>query len=393
MDIFEYLYQQRFKKGIVPSLDRLLPIYHSYQLNLSPQKIIHVAGTNGKGSTIAFIRSILEAGGYSVGIFTSPHLYDVTERFYCHGSDIDRDDLVAILTELKDRVDRYQQNYPFHFITFFEYMTLAGLIWFAQQQPDFILLEVGMGGRFDATNIVDAAYSVVTTIGLDHVSYLGHTLEKIAFEKGGIIKSGQQVVLGEIESGPKAVLHDQINSVGASLHHYQSDLNSFTSGLKGDYQRENLTTALSVIDLLDLNINRDMIAQGVSDTRWAGRYELLSKDPIVLRDVAHNVMGMNALKNALNYDYSDIPKIVVFGVMQDKDLEGITDILNSFATELYFVQLPFPRSATINHIKSLVTCSIVDISPEDSVQVAQKRAIELNGMVVVTGSIYLMEYL
>ena len=397
-NIFEYLYQQRFKKGIVPTLDRITKIYQKLDLNIDDSQVITIAGTNGKGSTTAVLTSILEANGKKVCRFNSPHLYDITERFYFTDNKfINKTILEKILIKIKKIVDEYQNNHPYHFITFFEYMLLAGLYWFNCLNYDYIILEVGMGGRFDATNIIDASYSAITSIALDHTSYLGDTIEKIAFEKAGIIKKGQICVLGNLPSKACEVIENIANEKGAMIFNSTfislDNFNTENIKLRGEYQKYNVKTAIMLsMVILKSKFRVEITSKGIHNAYWPARYEKISENPLIIRDVAHNLEGMKALYESLDKDYGDYRKIVVFSVMQDKDYNGMLKVIDSFSDYNIFTSVNMDRALSPSVLMGLSNKkSVIELKPKK----ALNRAVELcknkKDMIIITGSIFLME--
>ena len=407
-DIFEYLYTQRYKKGIVPTLDRLLKVFDLKKLNLDESKIIHIAGSNGKGSTSSFLKSILESAGKKVALFTSPHIKNIEERFYITNHFIDREELIDVLFLIKEEIDQYQSKYPYHFITFFEYMTLAFFRWCSIEKPDYIILEVGMGGRFDATNIVDAKYGAITSISLDHTSYLGDTIEKIAFEKAGIVKNNQFLVVGNLKKEALEVIKEvvknrkakliKINQNNTILDKFTKELIKLNPMLKAKYQINNLKIAIELAKEIFKNSNYNSIEKsilnGIKDTYWPARFEVISEDPIILRDVAHNIEGMKLLEESILNYYKDKNIITIFTVMKDKNYLEMLKIIDRISKIIIFCK-PIERAENPLELQKLVkTKSIVIDDPQKAFTEA-KNSIDnyKNSMILATGSIFLMEYI
>ncbi len=308
-------------------------------------KTIHVAGTNGKGSVSSMLASVLMGLGYKVGLYTSPHLVDFRERIKVDGEMISNEAVLDFL----DRTDHFiAENDP----SFFEITTAMAFDYFASCGVDYAVVECGLGGRLDSTNIVNPVLSVITSIGLDHTDILGDTLEKVAFEKGGIIKPGVPVVVGAVSVAVQKVLSDIAQERGSTVFssHHSSDEDSIIKAfldeflpqmdLKGDYQGENLLTVMQAVRVLfpeisdsDLEIVMDSIFHAAKRTGFRGRWEVLSEHPFVVCDIAHNPHGMRPVMEQLCKVYSEAlsksvgekPKLyVVFGVMADKDLDTIS---------------------------------------------------------------------
>lgn len=319
-------------------------------------KTIHVAGTNGKGSVSSMLASVLMGLGYKVGLYTSPHLVDFRERIKVDGRMISREAVLDFL----DRTDSFvSENDP----SFFEITTAMAFDYFAGCEVDYAVVECGLGGRLDSTNIVNPVLSVITSIGLDHTDILGDTEEKIAYEKGGIIKPGVPVVVGAVSEAVQKVLSDIAQERGAEVHftHPMSDEDSIIKAfldeflpqmdLKGDYQGENLLTVMQAVRVLfpeisdsDLEIVMDSIFHAAKRTGFRGRWEVLSEKPFVVCDIAHNPHGIRPVMEQLCKVYSEAlsksvgekPKLyVVFGVMADKDLDTISGYLPREAYYFY----------------------------------------------------------
>lgn len=319
-------------------------------------KTIHVAGTNGKGSVSSMLASVLMGLGYKVGLYTSPHLVDFRERIKVDGRMISHEAVLDFL----DRTDTFvAENDP----SFFEITTAMAFDYFALKGVDYAVVECGLGGRLDSTNIVTPVLSVITSIGLDHTDILGDTEEKIAYEKGGIIKPGVPVVVGAVSEAVQKVLSDIAQERGAEVHfiHPMSDEDSIIKAfldeflpqmdLKGDYQGENLLTVMQAVRVLfpeisdsDLEIVMDSIFHAAKRTGFRGRWEVLSEKPFVVCDIAHNPHGIRPVMEQLGRVYSEAvaksvgekPKLyVVFGVMADKDLDTISGYLPREAYYFY----------------------------------------------------------
>lgn len=410
-NIFEYMYEQHYKKGIVPTLDRLKVIYDLYNLNLPKEKIIHITGTNGKGSVTALLKSILEENNKRVGVFTSPHIYDITERFYADGKLIDKKELENILIDLKKKVDEYQNEHPYHFITFFEYMTMAAFIWFDKLNLDYIILEVGMGGLYDATNLIETSFGAITSIALEHTSYLGDTIEKIAFQKAGIVKQNQTMVIGFMDYNAKNVIYEQCKLKNAKYidvfesQNYKNmqempdyflynnkEIDFSKRNLKGAYQRSNCRVATALAFEILPNITVETIESGIKKAYWEGRYELISEKPLIIKDVAHNPEGINVLKQSILSDYPNYYKRAIFGVMADKNYKEMIEMLSEFVNEIIFC---LPETERAANPEDLTNCtnlpSKVISNPVEALKYAKEITTKENEMIIITGSIYLME--
>lgn len=333
-----------YKFGWKSGLDNI-----RYLLNLmgNPQdslKFVHVAGTNGKGSTVAYISSILMASGYKTGIYISPYIERFTERIKINSEEIPGEELARLTGFVKDKVDvmlKEGKNHP----TEFEIITALAFQYYYEKNCDIVVLEVGLGGRFDATNIIDTPLlSVITTISLDHIQWLGDTLEKIAFEKAGIIKENGDVLLYPQPENIAKLFEDVCAERKARLYRVDLsgvkplDYNEYGQvfdygnyrGLKisllGDHQIKNAVTALKTSELLrgkGFIITEDTIKNGLLNTRWPGRLEILRRRPLFIIDGTHNPEGANVLKSALDKYFPGRRRLFIFGVLRDKDYNAI----------------------------------------------------------------------
>jgi dihydrofolate synthase/folylpolyglutamate synthase len=393
-----------------------------------------IAGTNGKGSTAATLASILRASGLKTGLYTSPHLVRINERIRINGMEIS-DDAFAELHSKIDRVaDTLVENtkLPWH-PSFFEMMTAIAFEHFAREKVDLAVLEVGMGGRLDATNVVDPRVSVITDISLDHQKYLGNTVGEIAREKVGIIRPGGAVVT--LPQQPEAndvigntILDLEARAVNAVPHVppvSPASSDYFVLGsepgkpalsryplqvlgreilvetpLVGRHQLRNV--ALAIAAAVELNqqgfsgITADSIERGIRETRWPGRFQVIPARagwPEIVIDVAHNPAGAWALRSALSERYDDRPLIFVFGAMRDKAISEMAEILFPLADRVIVTRPENPRAASPEEIQEAGSRTGAEIELAEDVLHAIDRARELSGeksVLVITGSIYLV---
>jgi len=398
-----------------------------------------VAGTNGKGSTAATLASILQASGLKTGLYTSPHLVRINERIRLDGKPIGDDDF-ALLHDVVDRTAERlvgEGDLPWH-PSFFEMLTAICFEYFARSRPDMVVLEVGMGGRLDATNVVEPRLSIITDIALDHQKYLGETVGEIAREKAGIIRPGGIVVT--LPQLPEAndVIGNTILDVGAravnavpyvppvspgsSQYLVPSTQETASSGarqryslavlgkeivvdspLVGRHQLRNLALAIAAAEELHnqgtAQITPETIAEGIRETRWPGRFQVVpavGDNPEYVLDVAHNPAGVWALRSTLSAAYQNNREIImVFGVMRDKAVQEITEILFPIAEHVIVTRANNPRSASPDEIRQAAArvAAGVDIDEAEDVASALERARKVagaGGLVVVTGSIYVV---
>ena len=334
-------------------------------------KTVHVAGTKGKGSTAAMIAQVLSTSGYKTGLYTSPHLHNLRERIRMDGNLISLTEFAALVAELKPYLETMKHEPSCRRLTFFEVLTVLAFVYFRQERADFQVLEVGLGGRLDATNVVKPEACVITPISLEHTQILGDSLEKIACEKAGIIKPGCWVILSPQQREVAPIIRDicrrreaRLVQVGEDItwrkltsdFHKQSFVvqskmgaRCFTIPLLGDYQIENAATAVATLELLDslgCAISTKDIAQGLARVEWPGRFQILSYNPITLVDGAHNVASVKRLveniKEYFNYD----KLFFIIGASCDKNISGIVKELTFLSPQVVVTRSSHPRAAS-----------------------------------------------
>ncbi len=385
-----YLYNLQ-KYGIKFGLDNISRLMSALDNPHRSFLSVHVAGTNGKGSTSAIIASILKTAGFKVGLFTSPHIISFTERVRVNGEEITENEVIELAEEIKDIVVHLGDFSP----TFFEVITAMALLYFKRKKVDIAVIEVGMGGRLDATNIITPEISVITNISYDHKEFLGDTLKEIAHEKAGIIKKGVPVVASYQESEAMKVIEQKAIEKNSELYIYGRDFSSvlkrndssgicfdYSSGdsftindlvlpLAGEHQMQNASVAIKAATIVLNNIpylpphppltkggqeggydsspvTHHFIRKGLEDVRWPGRLEIIKEDPPMLIDGAHNPAAAMALSEALKKNFPGKNKriILVLGIMGDKDARGIMEPLLPLASEIIFTSPAYSRSAS-----------------------------------------------
>lgn len=315
-------------------------------------KTIHVGGTNGKGSTSHILSSVLQESGYKVGLYTSPHLKDFRERIKINGDYISKDYVVKFIESHKEYLDVNK-------LSFFEMTVGMAFDYFKNQEVDIAIIEVGMGGRLDSTNIIDPEVSVITNIGLDHTKFLGNTLLEIANEKAGIIKKGKTIIIGETQEELVDVFINKAKKVNSKIvfadqqkkHNYLSDLN-------GSYQIKNIQTAISAIHELIIsnwNIDIDAIKLGISkvhtNTGFTGRWTVLNQSPLTICDTAHNKEGLSiVLKDISLIKYSKLHFVI--GFVEDKELDSIVELFPKDAI-YYFCKPDIKRGLSAIKLESI----------------------------------------
>lgn len=339
-------------------------------------KTIHVAGTNGKGSTSHFLASILQEAGYKTGLYTSPHLKDFRERIKINGADISEDFVVSFIAQNKSFFEENQ-------LSFFEMTVGLAFDYFRQEKVDIAIIEVGLGGRLDSTNIITPLLSVITNIGMDHVQFLGNTMGKIAFEKAGIIKPNIPVVIGEYTSETKPVFEKKASETQSEIF-FASDIiqETYPSVLLGDYQKQNKKTVLQAIRVLQsqnqFQISEENIKNGfwnvVKNTGLQGRWQQLKEVPKVICDTAHNKHGLEIVMNQVNNQKFDKLHLVL-GVVNDKDLDDILPLFPKNAT-YYFCRPDIPRGLDASTLQQKATSFGLNGKVYNSVTEAYKNALE-----------------
>jgi len=378
--------------------------------------VVHVAGTKGKGSTAAMIAGVLQSAGYRVGLYTSPHMLDFTERIQVNRVPISHADLISTVNQLKPAVARIER------LTTFEITTAAAFLYFFQEQVDIAVVEVGLGGRLDATNVVNPLLAVITSLSLDHTSVLGDSLAKIAYEKGGIIKNGKTVVVSPQKDEAMTVLEEIVQERGARLvkagsdyscqmvdHNYtgqnirvRANKNPETTwtdlriSLLGRHQMENACTAFAAvkeIEKMGWNIAPDAIRDGFACVEWQGRFEIIARDPFIVLDSAHNRDSAARLQQAI-VDYFPRKKIVlIFGASEDKDVTGMFAELLPRTTHLIVTQSVHPRALEVEKLLDMAAPYGISTEAAVPLEKAIDRALEVSGskwLILVTGSLFVV---
>jgi dihydrofolate synthase/folylpolyglutamate synthase len=406
----------RLRLGIKPGLKRMEWMMEKLDNPEREIKSVHIGGTNGKGSTVTFLRSILQAGGYTVGTFTSPYIESFNERISINGKPISDEEILQIanvIRPLADELEGTDLGGP----TEFEVITAMAFYYFAKVHPvDIVIFEVGLGGRFDSTNIIQPLLSIITNIGLDHVNILGHTYEEIAFEKAGIIKEETPVFTGVKREDALGVIEKQAEKMHAPLlainqdfrienHHSLPKGEQFTlhvpsgtlanleTSLIGEHQTEN--ASLAVIAALHLNkkgffpLSESDIRKGLQDAYWPGRFEVLSENPLIIIDGAHNDEGVTALVHELNQRYHDRTIHIVFAALKDKSLEKMIGKLDGIADKITFVTFDYPRAASAETLFE-ISKSKNKFAGDGWQKVIHDELsnIENGSILVITGSLY-----
>lgn len=350
-ETLEYLFvktpafQQKGETAYKPGLANVMELDDFYGNPHKRFKTIHIAGTNGKGSVSHTLAAILQSAGYKVGLYTSPHLKDFSERIRINGKPISEQYVIDFVREAEEIIDRLNPS-------FFEITTLMAFTYFAHENVDIAVIETGLGGRLDSTNIISPILSVVTNVSFDHVNLLGDTLEKIAFEKAGIIKKGIPAVVGEMPLGLRPIFTEKTEKVVFAEDTAYSD---YEFELKGYCQEKNKKTILCAAELLknELNIKEENIAEGLKNvvelTSLMGRWQKLSSSPLIIADTGHNVAGMQYIVSQIA-DIKAENKRLVIGMVGDKDITSMLKLLPKDAI-YYFCNAQIPRALPAEELK------------------------------------------
>lgn len=397
-------------RGSVPGLSRIDALLNKLGHPESTVKYIHITGTNGKGSTCAMTASVLQAAGYRTGLYTSPYIRRFNERMQINGVPIPDDDLCALVEEIQPLADS-MADHP----TEFELVTAIGLTWFARHHCDVVICEVGMGGEFDATNVIPAPEAAVfCNIGLDHTQYLGDTIEKITATKAGIIKPGCDAVLYRQSDGVEEIIRQRCERLGVPLHLADfdgirpesaglegqvfdwEDLDGLRLPLLGRHQLCNAAVALTAIRVLQARgwaITDSHIRRGLASTDWPGRFQIIGHDPLFIIDGGHNPQCIQALEQNIRDYLPGRPLTVLTGVMQDKDYHcmyrGVAPYANSFITVTPDNPRSLPAGELAAYIRELGRPATACGTIREGVALALEQA-GPDGTVLCYGSLYLV---
>ena len=371
---------------------------------------IHIGGTNGKGSTAAMMASILQREGYQVGLYTSPHLTRFTERIKVNGKEIEKEDVAALAGWMRERIEEADITSPF---TFFDFTTAMALYYFKQKMVDLAVLEVGLGGRLDSTNVVDPLLSIITNISKDHEAYLGKSILKIAGEKAGIIKKGRPLITAATQ--PHILrLFSKICRERESLYfrvgkefryvstedgdfHYEGlhrKLWGLHLNLRGFHQIINATTALGALEVLeDLGypVSIDAMVEGLREVDWPGRSEVVASSPKVVLDGAHNPAGALVLRESLEKEFQYQHLILLIGVMRDKDIESILRLLAPLADHIILTKPNNDRATPPALLKKALGRNGKRAEIIEDLKEAIERGLSITGqedLLCITGSLY-----
>lgn len=395
-----------------PGLSRVRALCEALGNPQDKLKFIHVAGTNGKGSTSSMLDSVLRSAGYKVGLYTSPFILRFNERIRVDGEEIPDEDL-SKMTERIRPIAEAMEDKP----TEFELITAIAFDYFKESGCDVVILECGLGGRFDATNVISTSIlSLITGISKDHVAILGDTIEKIAWEKAGIIKPEVPVIFGGEDEVARSVIakeaeekgadfstvdHEKIKIKSADLSGSEFDFRNYKDikiKLLGLYQPRNAAMVLSAIDKLrdaGLTISDEAIKSGLATAKWAARFEIISENPTIIFDGSHNAEGIRAAKESVIQYFGDEKVIVISGVLRDKEYEKIAEDISEIASEVFTITPENPRALTAGEYADVIREKGANATPTSSIEEALSSAIneakKAGSAIVILGSLYTYE--
>jgi dihydrofolate synthase/folylpolyglutamate synthase len=376
-------------------------------------RTVHIAGSKGKGSTAAMVASALRQAGHSVGLFTSPHLHTIRERVSVNGVMIAEDELIDLVARLVPEVDVVNADAHYGKLTTFEVLAALAFTYFADKKVDYQVIEVGLGGRLDATNVAVPEVSVITSISMDHVGILGDTLAKIAMEKAGIIKQGIPVITSPQKPEAMDVIENVCNNHNAELikvgqsvtwqrKAFDLDGQSFnvagrnntydiTIPLLGEHQVENATVAVAVLE--QLGVDARSIAAGLKNVQWPGRMEIIQREPLIVADGAHNVDSAARLVQSLQQYFEYERLILIIGMSSDKDIAGIIDTLVPACGEVIVTRSRHPRSVDTSTLAEQFARHGLTAKQCASTAAAVKQAIKIakkGDLICATGSLFIV---
>lgn len=371
-------------------------------------RFVHIAGTNGKGSTAAILSGILRSHGLKTGLYTSPHLVRFTERFKINDEEVSAERILDVFEKIHPTLNLNEPP------TFFEMVTAMAYLYFAEEQVDLVIAETGMGGRLDATNVINPEVCVITNIAFDHQEFLGATLSTIAREKAGIIKKGTPLVTGALQPVVQGILKTTCMNKAAPLHRFKSDFkvrrnpdgsfryqgmykqwSGLSINLRGQHQVGNAALALAALEILEkkgyVHVDQSVLEHALKEIKWPARLEVLDLNPMIVLDGAHNPQGAETLREALRDTFTYKKLHLVLGIMADKDIRGILRRLLPMAETAIFTKPRYQRAANPDEIRKMARPYIqkhyVIPDPASAIQEARRLA-GPDDLICITGSLY-----
>ncbi|MFC5733670.1 bifunctional folylpolyglutamate synthase/dihydrofolate synthase [Cytobacillus gottheilii] len=407
----------RLRLGIKPGLKRMEWMLSKLGNPEKKIKTVHIGGTNGKGSTLTYLRCILQEAGFTVGSFTSPFFEQFNERISYNGKPISDEEILQLVNRILPLAEELEET-DLGGPTEFEVITVMAFEYFGHVQPaDIALFEVGLGGRLDSTNVIEPLLSIITSIGLDHTSILGETYAEIAYEKAGIIKKDTPLITAVKEESARSVILETASKQNAEVYQLGKNLviqEHFSTAageqfslktanneygqlditMPGEHQVENASLAVMAAELLTLKgfpLEEHQIKQGLMKAYWPGRFETVSEKPLIIVDGAHNNEGIQALTNELQKRYRKLQKRVIFAALSDKKLDKMIMQLDSVADTMTFVDFDFPRAAKASDLLKISSSHRKRAASDwkDAIR-SEMLSVGKNEMLIITGSLYFL---
>ena len=420
---YEKLTQYKYDTSTF-DLKRMEEMMYSVGDPHTKRRAVHITGTKGKGSTAIIIASVLKGLGLKTGLFTSPHLIYLGERMKINDKTISQETFVQLLNMLKPYIDRITLKNPILMPTFFEIVTAIAFLYFEREKTDLSVLEVGMGGRLDSTNIILPEVSVITPVGYDHTDRLGQTLDRIAFEKAGIIKEGVPVISSIQEPDALAVISKRCKEKKSRLYLVGKDVlihdikvtkrngifgtefeiktwrNNYKNiflPLVGRHQVENCATAIGALEVLSetgvIKVDNELIINALANIRCQARIEVISEKPLIIVDTAHTVASMKILRESVKENFSFRKLVLVIGLSSDKDIEGVLKEITCISDDLIFTRTGNPREAEPEQMavmaKRFSHNNLMVIEDIDEALKEAKRIAKRDDLICITGSFFL----
>ena len=405
-DVIIYLNSLGLHK-VKPGLERINKMLGFLENPQDKAPSVIIAGTNGKGSVASTVASVLKAHGYKTGLYTSPHLTRISERITINGEEISIDELYRLILEIK-KTSTYLSEEP----SYFEVLTAAAFLYFSERKVDFSVLEVGMGGRWDATNVVLPIVSVITNISKDHVEFLGDNIVHIALEKAGVVKKGVPVVTAAKEEAleeivnialqkraPISIMGKDFIVKGQNTEDFSYsgtiwNLYHLNFSLSGLYQLENVSLAIAALESISqfhgIKIDEKHLRKGLSSTKWEGRLEIIRKNPPLILDGAHNPAAAGALRKSLEAMFPEMQFVFLVGMLSDKDHDNYLKEIAQVAQSIITTNVPSDRGITAETLAAMAMRHVKMTTVINDFNEAFKEVEKLSSPVCITGSLYLI---
>lgn len=417
-DMYTYFAKREKRFGMNFGLERMHELLEHLNVSHENLPFVHIAGTNGKGSTLNYLKNIMMEQGYRVGTFTSPHIESIKERIMINDEYIEEEEFLALFRKVMQVIEGMEQEdvYP----TQFEILTIIALMYFQEKKPDLVIMETGLGGRLDSTNVITPLLSIITNVSFDHTNILGNTIREIATEKAGIIKENSFVVTGVKDGEALFVIQHTAKDKGSELYilgdqfsvvdqpvNQEGEKFSYSFGdnrfedveleMIGKHQIDNAACAITAAILLkekyDFSLTEENLRNGLQKAVWKGRLEQISKSPAIIVDGSHNEEGINTLIETLQSRYADKKIIFVTAALADKDVSSMINKLEKVAHHIIFTQFTMDRALEAEEFAK--HCRNVSYRVFEDYEAALEESLKMadkDSVVVVTGSLYFLYY-